>query len=297
MDSSLHGITPLRQRMIDDMRMRKLAEKMQSGYVRVVRQFTAFLGRSPDTASVEDLRRYQLHLVDHGTSPVSLNAAITGLKFFFEVTLDQSALMAKMEPVRVPRTLPVVLSRDEAARLIAATRNLKHQTALSVAYGAGLRASEVIALKVGDVDSQRMVVHIQGGKGRKDRDVMLSPKLLKELREHWRRLRRKPSKWLFPGNRHHTNDKPITTKVVWDACRNAAKRAGIQKQVHPHTLRHCFATHLLEQGADLRNIQMLLGHSDLEQTTIYLHVSERRLNATASPLDSLKRKDRSPQEE
>ena len=148
MDSSTQRISPLRRRMIDDMRMRKLSDKTQHHYIRAVRQFAGFLGRSPDTASVEDLRRYQLHLVDQGVSPISLNAAITGLKFFFEVTLDQSALMAKMEPVRVPRILPVVLSRDEAARLIAATRNLKHQTALSVAYGAGLRASEVIALKV-----------------------------------------------------------------------------------------------------------------------------------------------------
>jgi integrase/recombinase XerD len=147
MDASPHGISPLRQRMIDDMRMRKLSPKTQSAYIRIVRQFTGFLGRLPDTAMVEDLRRYQLHLVDHGVSPVSLNAAITGLKFFFEVTLDQGDLMAKMQPVQVPHTLPVVLSRDEAARLIAAARNLKHQTALSVAYGTGLRASEVVALK------------------------------------------------------------------------------------------------------------------------------------------------------
>ena len=164
MDSSLHGITPLRQRMIDDMRMRKLADKTQSGYIRVVRQFAGFLGRAPDTATVEDLRRYQLHLVDHGTSPVSLNAAITGLKFFFEVTLDQGELMYKMQPVRVAHTLPVVLSREEVARLIGAAENLKHQTALSVAYGAGLRASEVIALKVGDIDSQRMTLRIEQGK-------------------------------------------------------------------------------------------------------------------------------------
>jgi site-specific recombinase XerD len=155
MTHSSQGISPLRQRMLDDMRMRKLAPKTQAGYVRVVRQFTAFLGRPPDTATVEDLRRYQLHLVDHGISPVSLNAAITGLKFFFEITLNQPELMARMQPVRVPRTLPVVLSPDEVARLIAAAGNLKHQTALSVAYGAGLRASEVVALKVGDVDSHR----------------------------------------------------------------------------------------------------------------------------------------------
>jgi integrase/recombinase XerD len=173
------------------------------------------------------------------------------------------------------------------ARLIDAARTPFHRTLLMTLYATGVRRAELTHLKISDVDSQRMVVHVQGGKGRKDRDVMLSPKLLKELREHWRRLRRKPSEWLFPGNRNHTSDQPISTKVVWHACRNAAKRAGIQKRLHPHTLRHCFATHLLEQGADLRNIQMLLGHNDLEQTTIYLHVSERRLSATASPLDSL----------
>ena len=179
-------ISPLRQRMIDDMRMRKLAPKTQAGYVRVVRQFAAFLGRPPDTATVEDLRRYQLHLVDHGISPVSLNAAITGLKFFFEITLNQPELMARMQPVRVPRTLPVVLSPDEVARLIAAAGNLKHQTALSVAYGAGLRASEVVALKVGDVDSHRMTLRIEQGKGRRDRYAMLSPVLLERLRVWWR---------------------------------------------------------------------------------------------------------------
>jgi site-specific recombinase XerD len=160
-----------------------------------------------------------------------------------------------------------------------------------------VRRAELTHLKVTDIDSQRMVVHVQGGKGRKDRDVMLSPKLLKELREHWRRLRRKPSEWLFPGNRHHTGEKPITTKVVWQACTEAAKRAGIKKHVHPHTLRHCFATHLLEQGADLRTIQLLLGHNDLKETSKYLHLSERHLNAAMSPLDSLRRKDEPSQEE
>jgi integrase/recombinase XerD len=186
MNASPRAISPLRQRMIDDMRMRKLADRTQSHYIRWVRRFAAFLGRSPDTATVEDLRRYQLHLVDHGTSPISLNAAITGLKFFFEVTLGQDELMAKMQPVRVPRTLPVVLSPEEVGRLIAAARNLKHQTALSVAYGAGLRASEVVALKVGDIDSQRMTLRIEQGKGRKDRYAMLPPLLLERLRTWWR---------------------------------------------------------------------------------------------------------------
>ena len=203
MTPSTQKMTPLRQRMIDDMRMRKLADKTQSHYLRAVRQFAGFLGRSPDTATAEDLWRYQLHLVDHGISPVSLNAAITGLKFFFEVTLDHAELIARMQPVRVPRTLPVVLSRDEVARLIAAAGNLKHQTALSVAYGAGLRASEVASLKVGDIDSQRMTLRIEQGKGRNDRYAMLAPVLLERLRVWWRAARAQGKMldggWLFPG--------------------------------------------------------------------------------------------------
>jgi integrase/recombinase XerD len=164
--------------MIDDMRMRQLSPERQANYLRIVREFARYLGRSPDTATVEDLRGYQLHLVDHGTSPVSLNAAITRLKFFFEITLREPELMGRMQPVRVPRTLPVVLSPDKVRRLIAATGNLKHQTALSVAYGNGLRASEVVALKVTDIDSQRMTLRVEQGKGRKDRYAMLSPVLL-----------------------------------------------------------------------------------------------------------------------
>ena len=189
------------------------------------------------------------------------------------------------------------MSPEEVAQLIDAALTPYHRTLLMTLYATGLRRAELARLKVTDIDSHRMVVHVQGGKGRKDRDVMLSPKLLEQLRKHWRRLKRKPSVWLFPGNRHHSGDRPITTKVVWQACRNAAQRAGIKKQVHPHTLRHCFATHLLEQGTDLRSIQMLLGHNDLEQTTIYLHISQRHLQATASPLDCLSLKSESPQEE
>jgi site-specific recombinase XerD len=186
MTHALQPVSPLRQRMTDDMRMRQLAPKTQASYLRVVREFTRFLGRSPDTATVEDPRRYQLHLVDHGVSPVSLNAAITGLKFFFEITLHEPDRMARMQPVRMPRVLPVVLSPDEVGRLIAATGNLKHQTVLSVAYGAGLRASEVVMLKVGDVDGQRMTLRIEQGKGRKDRYAMLSRVLLERLRVWWR---------------------------------------------------------------------------------------------------------------
>ena len=253
-------ISPLRQRMIDDMRMRKLSEKTQSHYLRWVQRFTAYLGRSPDTATVEDLRRYQLHLVDHGASPVSLNAAITGLKFFFEVTLDRRELMAKMQPVRMPRTLPVVLSREEAARLIAAARNLKHQTALSVAYGTGLRASEVVALKVTDIDSQRMTLRVEQGKGRKDRYALLPPLLLERLRTWWRVARAQGKMldggWLFPGMNPLD---PITPRQLNRAIHDAAIAAGIDKRVSMHTLRHSFATHLLEQKVDIRVIQVLLG--------------------------------------
>jgi site-specific recombinase XerD len=163
-------------------------------------------------------------------------------------------------------------------------------------YATGLRRAEVTHLKVSDIDSKRMVIHVRGGKGRKDRDVMLSPKLLEELRQHWRRLRRKTSDWLFPGNRWHTANHPIDPKTLYHACQGAAKRAGLNRVIHPHTLRHCFATHLLEAGADLRTIQILLGHQSLEQTAIYLHLSTRHLSATPSPLDALPLKDASPQE-
>jgi integrase/recombinase XerD len=288
MDSSLHGITPLRQRVIDDMRMRKFADKTQSQYIRAVRQLAAFLGRSPDTATVEDLRRYQLHLVDLGTSPVSLNAAITGLKFFFEVTLDQGELMAKMDPVRVPRTLPVVLSRDEVARLIAATRNLKHQTALSVAYGAGLRASEVIALKVGDIDSQRMTLRIEQGKGCKDRYAMLPPLLLERLCTWWRVARAQGKMldggWLFPGLNPIES---LTTRQLNRAVHAAALAAGIDKRVSMRTFRHSFATHLLEQKVDIRVIQVLLGHKKIETTVLYTQVATDLLREVISPLERL----------
>jgi len=216
----------LRQRMLDDMRMRKLAPKTRSQYIRAVRLFAGFLGRPPDTASVEDLRRYQLHLVDHGISPVSLNAAISGLKFFFDVTLDHVDLMARMQPVRVPHTLPVILSREEVARLIEAAGNLKHQTALSVAYGAGLRVSEVVALKVGDIDSQRMTLRIEQGKGQKDRYAMLSPVLLERLRVWWRVARAQGKMpdggWLFPGLNPIN---PLSTRQMERAIHAAADAA------------------------------------------------------------------------
>ncbi len=287
MDSSTKTISPLRQRMIEDMRMRKLSPKTQAAYIRAVRQFARYLRRPPDTATVEDLRNYQLHLVDRGTSAISLNAAITGLKFFFGVTLDRGAMMAKMQHVYVPRTLPVVLSRDEVKRLIAACDNLKHLTALSVAYGAGLRASEVAALKVTDVDSQRMVLRIQQGKGSKDRYAMLSPVMLGRLRSWWRVARAQGKMpdggWLFPGLNPIN---PLTPRQLNRAVHAAARAAGLDKRVSMHSLRHAFATHLLEQKEDIRVIQVLLGHKKLETTALYTQVATETLRQVISPLES-----------
>ena len=239
MNDSPERISPLRRRMIEDMRMRQLSTKTQSTYIRAVRHFAGYLGRSPDTASDEDLRRYQLHCVDRGVSPITLNATITGLKFFFEVTLKRPELMSKMSHVRVARTLPVVLSREEASRLIESARTLKHRTALSVAYGAGLRVSEVIALKVGDVDSQRMLLRIEKGKGQKDRYALLPPILLERLRTWWRYARAEgkvlPGGYLFPGLDPMDS---LSTRQLNRAVHEAAKAAHIDKRVTMHTLRH-----------------------------------------------------------
>ena len=289
MKATANSISPLRQRMLDDMRMRKLAPKTQQHYLRCVRQFAGFLGRSPDTASTEELRRYQLFLVDRGTSPISLNAAITGLKFFFEVTADHPELMAKMRPVRVPRTLPVVLSREEVSRLIAAAGNLKHQTALALAYATGLRASEVVALKVGDIDSERMTLRVEQGKGQKDRYAMLAPVLLERLRVWWRVARAQGKMpdggWLFPGLDPIDQ---LSTRQLNRAIHAAAREARIDKNVSMHTLRHSFATHLLEQKVDIRVIQVLLGHKKLETTALYAQVATELLREVVSPLEAVR---------
>jgi integrase/recombinase XerD len=288
MNAQPERISRLRQRMLDDMRMRKLSPKTRSHYLRAVRRLAEYLDRSPATATVEDLRRYQLHLVDQGTSPISLNAAITGLKFFFDVTLNRPELMAKMQPVRVPQTLPVVLSPEEVARLIAAAGNLKHQTALSVAYGTGLRASEVVSLKVGDIDSQRMLLRVEQGKGRKDRYVMLSPVLLERLRVWWRVARRQgvmlDGGWLFPGM-NPVN--PLSARQLNRIIHAAAEAAQIDKRVSMHSLRHAFATHLLEQKVDIRVIQVLLGHKKLDTTALYTRVATDLLREVISPLEQL----------
>lgn len=288
MDSSTPAASPLRQRMIDDMRMRKMAPKTQSAYIRNVSRLAAYLNRSPDTATVEDLRRFQLHLVDNGISPIMLNATITSLKFFFDVTVRRPDLTIGMQSVRLPQKLPVVLSRDEVARLIAAASNLKYQTALALAYGAGLRVSEVVALKVGDIDSQRMTLRIEQAKGRKDRYAMLSPLLLQRLRTWWRVAHAQgkmlPGGWLFPGL---DPVDPLTPRQLNRAIHDAAEVAHIDKRLSMHSLRHAFATHLLEQKVDIRVIQVLLGHKKLETTTVYAHVATEVLREVVSPLEVL----------
>ena len=288
MKDSTREISPLRQRMLEDMRLRKLAPHTQAGYVRAVRKLAVYLRRPPDTATVEDLRNFQLHLVDTGTSPITLNATLTGLKFFFDITLGRGELMARMQPVKLPRTVPVVLSMQEAAALIAAARNIKHQAALSVAYGAGLRASEVCRLKVGDVDSQRMALRVEQVKGAKDRYAMLSPVVLQRLRAWWRighaQGKILPGGWLFPGL---DVMEPLSARQLNRAVHDAAAAAGIAKRVTTHTLRHSFATHLLERKVDIRVIQVLLGHKKLETTSIYAHVATDLLREVIGPLEEL----------
>jgi integrase/recombinase XerD len=288
METSSQPVSPLRQRMLEDMRMRKLAPKTQQSYIRVVSRFAKYLGRSPDTATAEDLRLYQLHLVDAGTSPITLNATITGLKFLFDVTLGHSDVLAKMQSVRVPHKLPVVLNKQEVARLIACAGNLKHQTALSLAYGTGLRANEVISLKVTDIDSQRMTLRVEQGKGGKDRYAMISPVLLERLRVWWRVARAQGKMlnggWLFPGL---DPINPLTARQLNRAIHEAATLAKIDKRVSMHTLRHSFATHLLEQKVDIRVIQVMLGHKKLETTALYTQVATEVLKEVINPLETL----------
>ena len=288
MTQSNNSISPLRQRMIDDMTLRQLQEKTQSGYLRSVKRLTKFLGRSPDSASAEDLRAFQKQLVEHGVSSSTINATIRGLRFFFETTLERPAALKRMSPVRVPERLPVVLSVADVTRLLDAAPNLKSKAALSVAYGAGLRASEVCHLKITDIDSERMIIRVEQGKGSRDRQAMLSPALLGLLRAWWRDGHRRgkmfPNGWLFPGR---DPVDPLSPRQLNRMCHFAAATAELDKQISMHTLRHSFATHLLEQQIDIRVIQVLLGHKKLTTTARYAHVATKVLSDVQSPLDRL----------
>jgi len=289
MTQNTQAVSPLRQRMIEDMRLRKLSPKTQSGYIRAVEKLTTYLKRSPATANAEDLRRFQLHLVERGVSSITLNATITALRFFFVTTLNRADAVIKMSRVPVPRKLPVVLSREEVTRLIDAAGNPKYRAALSVAYGAGLRVSEVVALKISDIDSTRMTLRIEQGKGHKDRYAMLSPILLEHLRSWWHFAHTQglmlEGGWLFPGQNPINH---LTARQLNRACHAAARDAEIDKRVSMHILRHSFATHLLEDKVDIRVIQVLLGHKKLETTACYAQVATGLLREVMSPLDSLK---------
>ncbi len=276
---SPEAVSPLRQRMTEDMTIRQFGEHTKRDYIRQVRDFTAFLGVSPDRAEPEDLRRYQLHLASLGASYSRMNLASTALRFFFHVTLGRAGFGDRMARIPTPERLPVVLSPEEVALLLAHAPNLKYRAALSVAYGCGLRISEIANLKVADIDSARMLIRVEQGKGRKDRYVMLAPHLLDLLRQWW--LVKRSRGWLFPGQQPA---QPITTRQLDRACRAAAQAARLDKRVSMHTLRHSFATHLLERRTDIRVIQVLLGHKKLDTTAVYTRVALKTIREVESPL-------------
>jgi integrase/recombinase XerD len=275
-------MTPLRRRMIEDMRLRNLARRTIDTYVDRVAAFARHFGTSPEHLGPEHIRAYLLHLVEQEASWAVFNQTRCALRFLYRTTLKRPWVDDGVVCVKTPRKLPVVLSLDEVAQLFAAVRDLRHRAILMTTYAAGLRLSEVVALRVEDIDSRRMVLRVRQGKGRKDREVMLSPRLLTVLRRYWTIER--PRDYLFPGSRP---DQPISPSAVQKICKAALKASGLRKRISPHSLRHSFATHLLEAGADVRTIQVLLGHSHLSTTARYTHISAARLHGTASPLDRL----------
>jgi len=278
----------LRERFVADMTVRGFTDKTRKDYIRTVAGFAAFLERSPSTATAEDIRRFQIQQSERGMHAPAMNSAVAALRFFFNHTADRPDLARKLLRLRYPRKLPTVLSPDEAARLIAAATCLKHRAALSVAYGAGLRVAEVASLRVGDIDSERMLIQVERGKGGRSRHALLSPDLLALLRAWWQEGRRQgvmlPAGWLFPGQ---DPANPITTRQLSRVVEAAAEAAGLTKRVSPHTLRHSFATHLLEDGVDIRVIQVLLGHAKLDNTALYTRVATKIVRAVTSPLDKI----------
>ena len=276
-------MNPLRKRMQEELQRRNYSESTTVCYLRQITEFAKHFGRSPAQLGPEEIKQFQLHLVQE--KKVSWAAYIqttAALRFLYVKTLGRAYMAEKIPYPKRPKYLPTVLSQEEIKRLLDAARSLKHRALLMAMYGAGLRVSEACRLTPGDIDSSRMVVHVRQAKGKKDRDVMLSPVLLETLRQYWKVSR--PRHWLFPG---YGPDKPMTTKAVFLMVQSTAARAKIGKTVSPHTLRHSFATHLLESGTDLRTIQLLLGHSDVRTTIIYLQVSQQHIRKIVSPLDHL----------
>jgi integrase/recombinase XerD len=277
-------VTQLRKMMLEELQRRNYAKSTVDAYVLALRDFAKYFKRPPDQLGPNHIRQYQLYLLrDRKLATNTVKQRMAAIQFFFARTLKRPYLRDDFPYPKSPKRLPAVLSQEEVARLIDSASNLSHRVMLMILYSTGVPRAELVHLKVGDIDSERMVIHVRQGKGGKDRDVPLSPKLLETLREYWRSA--KPKTYLFPGQ--SGDDVPLTTKAVWHACRGAVRRAGIPKKVSPHCLRHSYATHLLESGADLRTIQLLLGHADIKHTTVYLHLSQRHLHAVTNPLDAL----------
>ena len=286
--STSKPVHPLRQRMIEDMTMRRMSQHIQKDYVRHVKNFSEFLGRSPDQADAEDLRRFQLALVNQGKSASTINSTLSGLSFFYRVTLNRPDILRLTRRVPEPQRLPEILAPAEVFSLIDATEHPKYKALFATAYGAGLRLSELVSLKVNDIDSERMLIRVEQGKGSRDRQAMLSESLLEILRDWWRKGKALnlmlPGGWLFPS-RNPVN--PVSDRQVSRVFHQVAQRIGLEKKASMHSLRHAFATHLLESGADIRVIQVLLGHRKLETTARYCHVATRLLRAVTSPLDEI----------
>lgn len=280
-------MTRLRQMMLDELQRRNYSPNTVRTYIHAIEDFARYFGRSPYRLGPEDIRQYQVHLFrERKLSAGTVEGRTAALRFFFVKTLKRPYIHDQIPFPKRQRPLPTVLSQDEVARLIDSAQSLMHRAMLITLYGTGVRRAELCQLKVADVDSKRMVIRVRNGKGGRDRDVLLSDKLLETLREYWRWM--KPKTYLFPGTvKNWRADVPITTKVVWTAVNEARKRAGIEKRITPHTLRHSFATHMLEAGADLRTIQVLLGHAELADTAVYLHLSRRHLQAVASPIEAI----------
>jgi integrase/recombinase XerD len=280
---STEAISPLRRRMIEDMTVRNLSPTTRASYIHNVKKFSLHFGQSPDRLGLEDVRAYQVHLVSRGIAWATLNQVVSSLRFFFGVTLGRKDLPQRIAYARRPKTLPVILSPEEVAAFLEAVPSVRDRVALTTAYATGLRASEVVGLRIEDIDSSRMVIHVVNGKGGKQRYVMLSPKLLGILRAYWA-IERPQRPWLFPGR---AGDKPLDPSTLNVACAAAVKATGISKRATLHSLRHAFATHLVEQGVDISIVQALLGHSHLSTTMRYISVATRTIAAVKSPLEHL----------
>ena len=281
-------MTPLRQRMLEELQRRNYCQATIDSYILGVKEFAKYCNKSPDLLGAEDVRRYQLYLINEKKlAPHTVKVRMSALRFFYWKTLKRRDLHFDDLPMpKEPRKLPVVLDSGEVTQLIEGASSLKQRTRLMILYGTGIRRSELRLLKLTDIDSKCMVIHIRQGKGRRDRDLPMTPKLLEALREYWRSAR--PAVYLFPSPRKvDGQERPISSKTVWHTCHEAAVRAGLTKAIHPHTLRHSFATQHMDSGTDLRTIQYLLGHSSLKHTEVYTHLSQRHMRAAANPLDQI----------